>query len=375
MAGGSGSKKKTARRRRNRKPNRAAQLTDDLLVEILARVPYRSLCRSRCVSTRWRALISHPDHRARLPQTLAGIFYFAMLGSPDWTPPRYCFTRVPGTGLPFIHPSFSFLPDRERKRLVPVDCCNGLLLCRSHRFADDHEFDYLVLNPATEKWVAVPITRRCSGKVQMVRLGFDHAVSSHFYLFEFQVEIDDDDYDAAYGYVLGVEIYSSATGVWSHKQSGWRNEISLDPDFKSVFLEGMLYVNARKQVIPPLDVEGGNWRIIGCPRSNPPPFYSTAVGFIDLSQGQLHLANVDDMVGDKLAIWVLEDKDSEEWTLKHTVSFEHLVRTKHVYFGLHDFIVVAIHPDRNMVFFVFGIEKRLMSPPLDSGKVGIIHKL
>jgi hypothetical protein len=38
-------------------------------------VPYRSLCRSRCVSKRWRALISHPDNRARLAQTLADFFY------------------------------------------------------------------------------------------------------------------------------------------------------------------------------------------------------------------------------------------------------------------------------------------------------------
>ncbi|KAG2652667.1 hypothetical protein PVAP13_1NG400000 [Panicum virgatum] len=78
MEGGSSSKKRRWRKRKlkqERKPNPATQLTDDLLVEILSRVPYRSLCRFRCVSTRWRALISHPDYRRRLPQTLAGIFH------------------------------------------------------------------------------------------------------------------------------------------------------------------------------------------------------------------------------------------------------------------------------------------------------------
>nr|CAB3465971.1 unnamed protein product [Digitaria exilis] len=71
----------------------------------------------------------------------------------------YGFVNVSGTKPPFMHASFSFLPDRERERLQLVDCCNGLLLCRSYSFADDKEFDYLVLNPATEKWVMVPITR------------------------------------------------------------------------------------------------------------------------------------------------------------------------------------------------------------------------
>ncbi|CAN6356207.1 unnamed protein product [Urochloa humidicola] len=79
MAGGSrskkGSKKRRARRRRSQKRNPAGELTDDLLLEILTRVPYRSLCRFRCVSTRWRALISDPQNRGRLPQTLAGFFY------------------------------------------------------------------------------------------------------------------------------------------------------------------------------------------------------------------------------------------------------------------------------------------------------------
>ncbi|KAF8661079.1 hypothetical protein HU200_057181 [Digitaria exilis] len=180
MVAGSGSKKmaRTTRRR----PNPTALLMDDLLVKILAHVPYRSLCRFRLVCTRWRALIDHPDHRARLPQTLVGV-------------------EAP----PFMHASFSFLPDRERERLQLVDCCNGLLLCRSYSFADDKEFDYLVLNPATEKW--------WSNKVQTVRFGFNPS--------NFDDE-DDDENDDGDNYVLGVKIFSSATGLWIHKQMGWQ---------------------------------------------------------------------------------------------------------------------------------------------------------
>ena len=375
MAGGSSSKKRV---RRKRKPNPATQLTDDLLVEILSRVPYRSLCRFRCVSTRWRAIISHPDYRRSLPQTLAGILYRRRpaVGSSESTPVRCCFTDVSGTGRPLIDPSFPFLPDREREHLDLVDSCNGLLLCHSFRNADEGLFDYLVFNPATENWAAVPVSWGWSNKVQTVRLGFDPAFSSHFYIFEFQLDVDDEDYDAGGGHVLGVKIYTSETGVWCHKKSAWSFEFIPQCEFKSVFVNGVLYVIAIECVIGAVDVKGETWRIIDFPRSEDSPFHDTGPGFIDLSQGRLHLANDDDMVGDKLAIWVLEDKDTDEWTLKHTVYYKHLVGRKYVHFGFHEFIVVAIHPDRNMVFFVFGRhEKTLMSYDMDSGRVHVIRNL
>ncbi|CAN6334064.1 unnamed protein product [Urochloa humidicola] len=312
MAGGSrskkGSKKRRARRRRSQKRNPAGELTDDLLLEILTRVPYRSLCRFRCVSTRWRALISDPQNRGRLPQTLAGFFYPLPLDPDDapseaLTPHGYGFLNESGTGAPFIDPSFSFLPDREREGLVLKDCCNGLILCRTYRSADSLEFDYLVLNPATGEWVVVPVTRPLSCKVQMVRLGFSPAVSSHFHIFEFQSDADDEGFiDDLDGHVLGVKIYSSATGVWIDKQSDWSMEIILQIDFKSVFLDGVLYVIAMQGVIGAVNVEGRTWRTIEFPHTKDSPFYDTADGFIDLSQGRLHFANYDHTVRDNLAM-------------------------------------------------------------------------
>ncbi|RLM75382.1 hypothetical protein C2845_PM15G03870 [Panicum miliaceum] len=53
----------------------AACLIDDLFLDIVSRLPVKSLCRAKRVSRRWRGLISHPDHCRRLPQTLAGFFH------------------------------------------------------------------------------------------------------------------------------------------------------------------------------------------------------------------------------------------------------------------------------------------------------------
>ncbi|KAK1603468.1 hypothetical protein QYE76_017678 [Lolium multiflorum] len=53
----------------------AASLPEGPLVEILSRVPYRSLCRFKCVSKAWLAFCSSRDIRRRSPQTLSGFFY------------------------------------------------------------------------------------------------------------------------------------------------------------------------------------------------------------------------------------------------------------------------------------------------------------
>ena len=57
-----------------------AKLTNDLVVEILSRLPPRSLLCCRCVSKSWRDIISDPYHRKKLPQTLAGFFHMSVGG-------------------------------------------------------------------------------------------------------------------------------------------------------------------------------------------------------------------------------------------------------------------------------------------------------
>ncbi|KAF7106894.1 hypothetical protein CFC21_107595 [Triticum aestivum] len=181
MADGS---KDTSRRR-----NPADKLTEDLLIEILSRVPYRSLCRFKCVSKRWCGTISHPHNRKVLPQyhlqhPVTGCFLGRHLA------------HVSAGGRPRIRPSLPFLPDCHQFHLL--DSCNGLLLCRRFETADSWEFDYVVWNPATEKWVVLP---SFFGNWQTARLGFDPAVSSHFHVFHFlEHEIDGypdgDDYES-----------------------------------------------------------------------------------------------------------------------------------------------------------------------------------
>ncbi|PUZ40501.1 hypothetical protein GQ55_9G429400 [Panicum hallii var. hallii] len=184
-----------SKKRKRRNP--ATRLTDDLIVEIL------------CVSKDWRGLISHPEHRNRLPQTLAGFFYTTTSCERFPESARH-FTNVTGRGAPLIRPSLSFLPGYANIEIL--DSCNGLLLCCSLTAAG--AVRYVVCNPATEELAALPESSQ-AGKICNARLGFDPAVSPHFHVFEF-VETDDSECLEFKVKVFVLEDYASDNWVLKH---------------------------------------------------------------------------------------------------------------------------------------------------------------
>ncbi|KAK1601713.1 hypothetical protein QYE76_019022 [Lolium multiflorum] len=198
-------------KRRSKKLRRPFDsLTDDLILEILSRLPVKPLNRFKCVSKTWENLISDHNNRSKLPQTLTGFLYSSI--NPERSPLfALHFTNVSDSeiGFPLTLPTFNFLPKYETISLL--DCCNGLLLCRWHGDSAEYGFHYVVFNPATKKWCALPHSSQ-AGKMCTARLGFDAAVSSHFHVFEFALD-DDRDGDSF------VEVYSSKTGRWVHSPS------------------------------------------------------------------------------------------------------------------------------------------------------------
>jgi F-box interacting protein len=337
-----------------------SKLTDDLLVEILSRVPYKSSCRCKCVSTRWRDLISHPDSRKKMPQTLAGFFNETFIPdrSPKWV---HCYTDISRRVYPRFDRPLSFLmPDCEL--MYMYDCCNGLLLLRGYNPPCPRTLDYVVCNPVTEKWVTVPASI-WSGKVGVAHLGFDPAVSSHFHVFEF---IPASVWDAKSGGkncgTKALGIYSSKAGAWTHR-CAWESPIMLSGFSRSVFLNGVLYLSSYEDFVIAVDLEG-NCRFIPIPMPHP-----SAVHNVYLSQGQLHLVYEGDSAP---SIWVLEDISSDKWTLKHQYSQLQLFGKECSSF-VWKYEVVSIHPERNEIFIACiprdsQLPKTLMSYEMDSGE-------
>ncbi|XP_037415603.1 F-box protein At5g07610-like isoform X2 [Triticum dicoccoides] len=308
------SKKKKKKRL---KGSPVSKLTDDILADIISRVPYKSTCCCKCVSTRWRDLISY-QCRNKMPQSIVGFFYegYNEFRSPKKA--RY-FTNLSRQRYPLVDPSLSFLPNCES--LDILDSCNGLLLCRCWKVTDPKTLDYVVCNPTTQKLVAVPATD-WSSMVSVARLGFDPAVSSHFHVFEFIDEeswgISEDELDGdCCGRIETLAIYSSKAGAWKYQT-----------------------------------VEHGRFSI---PKNS----------------GRLYFADSD---GSKLSIWVLEDYVTGKWTLKHNVSHLQLFRTKYSSY-VNNYEVISIHPEHSLVFIVGGVEKTLMSYDMDSRKLCFIRQL
>uniref|UniRef100_A0A0E0KH42 F-box domain-containing protein n=1 Tax=Oryza punctata TaxID=4537 RepID=A0A0E0KH42_ORYPU len=116
-------------------------LPDDVLANILGRLPPRSLAAARCVCADWRAGID--DRRLLrsdlLPLSLVGIFIcYGDLWFPEFfsRPPMSTTSSAATSGkLSFLPPEYQYICDH----------CNSLLLV-----------GFSVINPATQQWSPLP---------------------------------------------------------------------------------------------------------------------------------------------------------------------------------------------------------------------------
>ncbi|VAH68431.1 unnamed protein product [Triticum turgidum subsp. durum] len=227
--------------------------------------------------------------------------------------------------------------------------------------------DYVVCNPAAEKWVTVPATE-WSSKVDDVRLGFDSAVSSHFHVFELVPTLS---LDVNKGYDDSIEevgIYSSEARDWTH-QIEWDYPFVIGNFSGSAFLSGVLYLPSGHDSVAAINVEG-NCRIISVPTSHDggPDVY--------VSRGQLYLTI---QGASELSIWVLTDSSSENcWTLKLNGSYLQLFGIE---YSSSKHRVISAQPEHDVIFIAVESESgylslvKLCSYEMDSGELRVICDL
>uniref|UniRef100_A0ACD5TWW0 Uncharacterized protein n=1 Tax=Avena sativa TaxID=4498 RepID=A0ACD5TWW0_AVESA len=330
------------------------------LVEILSRVPYRSLCRFKCVSKPWLALCSDPDIRKSCPQTLSGFFYDDR--------GRFRFRNLSGKGPPLVDASLPFWLGIYDCFTVE-QCCGSLLLCRclESRHKED-EFDYVVCNPMTGQWTVLPpviwVHQEegdivCFEPIMDIFLGFDAAAPSRFVVFVPMTNISCEFTEMA--------IYSSETGRWTPVQSEWGYKTILVGNSECVFMNGIMHLSTHYCTIVTVDTEGKVWREINMPDDLPS---CSGLPSIGQSQGRLFMWQVDNDNDRQLYVWVLEDYVGANWTLKHTVNVSELFGRQR---GEDDMSYkgFALHPDCNLIF-IADDEETAVSYDMDNQQVRVI---
>ncbi|PUZ68751.1 hypothetical protein GQ55_2G053900 [Panicum hallii var. hallii] len=202
--------------------------SDDALVEILSRVPAKPRFRFKCVSKPWCELIADRLRCRKFPQTLEGFLFGGSSGDNFGH-----FVDLLGRPSPLVDASFSFLTELpEIEKIDLLGSCNGLVLLGRRRVSDVYDsLGYIVCNPATQQWAAVPSSGWTPSPLDdlddertCTYLIFDPAVTSHFRLVQFkqddegvwlQFRRNNDDDEG----VAEVRTYSSESGVWCAGQA------------------------------------------------------------------------------------------------------------------------------------------------------------
>ncbi|KAF7076751.1 hypothetical protein CFC21_081364 [Triticum aestivum] len=301
-------------------------LPDDLIVEILSRLPLKSFCRFKCVCKPWLAFSSDPNYRKKLPKIPTGLFCqyqdFDKKATKLLSQPR---------NVEKIDGALSFLPDHPQLELM--DCCNGLVLCMrrsmdwSRRTITCH---FIVCNPATREWTRLPDTRPYQEHaVFEAMLAFNPSCSPQFYVFNFKR-------NPLSSFLSGPEVFSSDLSTWLVYDAWWNSGIRTVIGYPHLFIDGSLYLfsvpqNSVKRIlvlngfeamcsrIPP------NRQTIKLPHDPSYWFYSNLTvgmytrGYFGQSLGALHFA-LPDADGLAIRIWSLDVSGPYKWTVKYRLS-------------------------------------------------------
>ncbi|GKA72831.1 granule-bound starch synthase [Tanacetum coccineum] len=189
---------------------------DDVLMEILLRLPILSLHLFKPVCKQWLSLITSPS------------FTLTRNPNPTVDPPSGLFIRRwPMFSEKYDYDFVSFDPRIPTKRSIhPLVClrrwieqsCNGLLLC----YIGDNNY---VFNPSISMFKMLPPIHHLNYERNGdMNIAFDPTKSPCYKVVHVGSVEDDDDDDDAIDYFIRIQTYSSETCVWSVSDNEFRYE-------------------------------------------------------------------------------------------------------------------------------------------------------
>ncbi|KAK9051328.1 hypothetical protein SSX86_027955 [Deinandra increscens subsp. villosa] len=168
---------------------------DDLLTEILLRLPVTSILRFKSVSKHWQCLLTHKsftlrfDNHSKSPGLFAGNVYVPF--------------HVENSNPPFRSLDFCFDP-----RGIRIEqSCNGLLLCCSDG-GNRSARKYYVFNPTTKQFAIIPSVpggRNARKSIIFMGLAFHQTLCARYKLVCFLGRLEK---------ACRIQIFSSETWTW-----------------------------------------------------------------------------------------------------------------------------------------------------------------
>ncbi|XP_004292857.1 PREDICTED: F-box protein At5g07610-like [Fragaria vesca subsp. vesca] len=234
---------------------------EDILTEILVRVPARPLVRFKCVSKHWLSLISDPKfcHRHTLQNprsSMSAVFS-------DQSSSCTAFSFIPLDDLDHDTRSNQTLSGSHNcnpLNLVPnlhddikiIQSCNGLFLCCDLKKTREKPYAYYyVLNPTTHQFSTLvpPAAATTSGqscRIFAKAFAFDPSRSPHYKLLVFWTNLPIDMNNQNYQIItthrlrdinldFNIDIYSSETKSWRLVNSS----VSMPHNFFFTYAEGV----------------------------------------------------------------------------------------------------------------------------------------
>lgn len=191
---------------------------EDFIIQILVRVPVRSLLRFKCVSKQWCAVISRPDFCRLFNQSVASPT--ALFALPSYhRDQEYLFLPLDEKPSPAPFRSLKFVDDPEGIRIL--HSCNGLLICCSNYTVEAHNRSYYIYNPTINQYRILPKTSSMfHGAVFGIFLAFNPSKSVHY---KVVLVRSSDTLTQPYQ----IEIYSSETRLWRISSDPFSTDVNL----------------------------------------------------------------------------------------------------------------------------------------------------
>ncbi|XP_051227630.1 F-box protein At5g07610 [Lolium perenne] len=308
------------------------EMGEDVLSEILVRLPHKSLARFQCVSTNWNALIAADYLRRRLPLITSGVLFH---DAPRDGVGRQAYTYAcalpssssgeTGNGGVAEADDMGFFPYHGTSSII--DGCNGLILY----YSSSPQPTFHVVSPTTRRWAVLPAPRK---KTLLSVLSFDPCASPHYKVVCFTRWLPRG---------ASVEVFCSERGAWREHD---KLDFGLDTDAMSATMHcfgGAVHVLAYSGHVVRIDLATMACTVTALPA---PVSYRARAGHC---RDRLRYASSD---GSRLKFWELVDASRSEWALKHELGINDLVPggSSLQATTAPTFLFMAFHPDREVVY-------------------------